>query len=218
MAEKQPHIQWAPRLRRSRLYQIYKNDALGAVDEELIAAVGFDLLQRCRSILMVSSARELDCPRCGLRITSPQRWSRERPILCPSCGWSATYGQFRDSWRKQDLIGGNAVRVFQSFVDSYPAARSAAERMVLIDQLIHAFHSFNKGRTTGRPVAGMLIEGSFGEVMEFLDRLSYGDRTTPALEATHKAWKETLYAVVESFPFMRAKLEVKKSDASSPDL
>lgn len=44
-------IQWAPKLRRARIYQIYKNDAQGSVDEELIGAVGFDLYRRCRSIL-----------------------------------------------------------------------------------------------------------------------------------------------------------------------
>lgn len=85
--------------------------------------------------------------------------------------------------------------------------------MLLIDQLIHAFHSFNKGKTTGRPVACQFIEGSFGEVMEFLDRLTFGGQASPALEETRAAWKQTLDAVVESFPFMRQKLQEYKKDS-----
>src|SRR5512139_3622643 len=132
-------IQWSPRIRMARIAQLYRLDALGLADEDLLNQVGYGLFQRCRSILMVTDGRQVDCPQCGKTIEcAAQRWSRSNPVVCGECDFKASYGQWRDSWRKQELMGGNAVRIYRAFFEAYPKARMYAEKMLLIDQLIHA--------------------------------------------------------------------------------
>ena len=175
MPNNEPRIRWAPKVRRHKINRLYQNDALGILDEELVAELGFDLFQRCRSILMVTSGDRVDCPACGAEIISAAGcWSRTNPIACPACGWKATYGQYRDSWRHQDLKGGNAVAFFTAFVEQYPRAQTPRERILLIDRLIHTFHWSARRQRSHVPVGMQLIEGGLEEVIAFLDRLTYG--------------------------------------------
>jgi len=58
-------IYWHPKIRQAKIWQLYENDALGAVDETLVVDVGFSLFQRCRCIRLVTR-REVECPRCGM--------------------------------------------------------------------------------------------------------------------------------------------------------
>ncbi|HEU5102598.1 MAG TPA: hypothetical protein VFU22_26420, partial [Roseiflexaceae bacterium] len=128
--------------------------------------------QRCQSIIMVTERRRVPCPRCMRIVTcAGERWSREQLIACPDCGWSATYGQYRDSWRHQDLQGGNAMFAFRAFVEAYELA-APRERMLLIDRLINAFHWSLKHRRRHGPAAAQLIEGGEQQVLALLDRLA----------------------------------------------
>ena len=72
-------ISWSPKIRR-----LYQNDALGAVDEILVEDVGLGLLERCRSIWLVTR-REVECPRCGtiFTLSEPGRgkcWSVRKSV------------------------------------------------------------------------------------------------------------------------------------------
>ena len=60
----------------------------------------------------------------------------------------------------------------EKYLHDYPQARTAAERMLCIDQLIHSFHLSLWSGKAGRSFANNLIEGSHDQVVEFLDRLS----------------------------------------------
>ena len=124
----------APKVRRPKVWQLYHQDANGGADEALIEEVAFDLYQRCESILMVTDNNRVPCPSCHTIIVAPgARWSRATPIVCPDCGWHATYGQLRDSRRHRDLHGGNAMDAFRAYVDGYPRHTSPRERMLAID-------------------------------------------------------------------------------------
>ncbi len=162
------------------MWQLYHQDAHLGADEALIEEVAFDLYQRCESILMVTDNNRVPCPTCHTIIVAPgARWSRATPIVCPACGWHATYGQLRDSWRHRDLHGGNAMDAFRAYVDGYPRHTSPRERMLAIDRLINAFHwSIRQNRAFG-PAARNLIEGRSEDVAALLDRLTYGDASTP---------------------------------------
>jgi hypothetical protein len=73
--------------------------------------------------------------------------------------------------------------------------------MILIDQLIHAFHV---GLTEiGRPVAANLIEGSLSEVIGFLDALTSGEASAAGVGASRVAWRDTLAAAPWSQPFIK---------------
>lgn len=169
-------ISWSPKIRQSRIRQLYQNDALGAVDEVLVEDVGLGLLNRCRSIWLVTR-REVECPRCGATFTlcGPGSW-KPLPGLqhCPTpgCGWETTAEQWHESWKHRELLGTAAIEAIETYLQDYPRAKKTEERMVCIDQLIHSFHiSLRTGKAT-RSFANNLIEGSHDQVVEFLDRLS----------------------------------------------
>jgi hypothetical protein len=181
-------FRWAPKVRPDKVWRLYQADARGIVDEALIDDVGVTLLLRCRSILM-ATAGEAECPHCGRTIPfAGMHTLPDVPVLCPGCGWETTYRRFHASWRHRELYGGNAVAAFRRFVEHYPHAAAPRQRMLLIDRLIHAFHVTLKG-SVNRAAVVNLIEGSTAQVLDLLERLAYGDGSTPGLGDTKAAWR-----------------------------
>lgn len=169
-------ISWAPKIRQAKILQLYKNDTLGAVDEILVEDVGLGLLDRCRSIWLVTR-REVECPRCGATFTlcEPGSWKTLPGIQrCPTpgCGWETTAEAWHASWKHRELLGTAAMQAIETYLHDYPRARTTQERMVCIDQLIHSFHTSRRTGKSTRSFANNLIEGSHDQVVEFLDRLS----------------------------------------------
>ena len=168
-------ITWAPKVRQAKIWQLYQNDALGAVDEELVEDVGYRLLQRCRSIRLATQ-RGLECPRCGTEFTLPESepWRLlpgPHPCPNPDCGWKTTAEEWHDSWRHRDLLGAAAMPAVETYLRDYSRADTVRQRMLCIDQLIHAFHISLRDGRAGRSFANNLIEGSHAQVVDLLDRL-----------------------------------------------
>jgi hypothetical protein len=168
-------ITWAPKVRQVMIWQLYQNDALGTVDETFVEDVGYRLLQRCRSIQLATN-RSLECPRCGTVFNLPE--SKPWRLLpgvheCPKpgCGWGTTAEEWHASWRHRELLGLAAMPALETFLHDYPLAVSTQERMLCIDQLIHAFHISLRDGKVGRSFANNLIEGSHQQVLDLLDRL-----------------------------------------------
>lgn len=178
MAENNPvyeKIRWAPKVRQALIWQLYQNDAAGMVEEDLVADVGYRLEQRCRSIHTATN-RSVECPRCGTVFILEEvgEWRLlPGPHFCPSpeCGWQTTAEDWHNSWRHRDLLGAAAMDAVQTYLRDYPRARSDPERMLCIDNLIHAFHVSLQTGQAGRSFANNLIEGSHKQVVELLDRL-----------------------------------------------
>jgi hypothetical protein len=169
-------ITWYPKIRQTKIWQLYQNDALDAVDEALVEDVGFRLFHRCRSIWLVTR-REVECPRCGTEFTlcEPGSWKMLPGVLpcpMPGCGWETTAEAWHSSWRHRDLLGTAAMQAIEIYLQDYPRARKTEEQMVCIDQLIHSFHISLRTGKPSRSFANNLIEGSHEQVVEFLDRLS----------------------------------------------
>ncbi len=184
-------IRWAPKVRQEEIWRLYQTDARGLVDEELIDAVGWALYSRCQSIVWVTDRNRVACPSCHhVIVCFGERWSRQQPVVCSECPWKATYGQWRDSWRHRDLWGGNAMPAFRAFVAAWERCPVPRDRMLLIDRLIHAFHwSLRQNQPFG-PAARILIEGRYEEVVAFLDRLTYGEASTPGTTQQQAEWRE----------------------------
>ena len=169
-------ISWSPKIKQSKIQRLYQNDALGAVDEVLVEDVGLCLLDRCRSIWLVTR-REVECPRCSatFSLCEPGSWKTLPGVQsCPTpdCGWETTAEKWHESWKHRELLGTAATGAIETYLHDYPGASKTQGRMVCIDQLIHSFHiSLRTGKTT-RSFANNLIEGSHDQVVEFLDRLS----------------------------------------------
>jgi hypothetical protein len=169
-------ISWAPKIRQAKIWQLYQNDALGTVDEALVEDVGYGLLQRCRSIWLVT-CHEVECPRCGMTFPTGEEatWKAFVGVIpCPTggCGWETTAHDWHMSWRHRDLLAVAVKAAVQTYLHDYPLTRKAEERMVCIDQLIHAFHISLLSGQSGRSFANNLIEGSHEQVVDLLDRLA----------------------------------------------
>ena len=169
-------ISWSPKVRQAKIRQLYQNDARGTVDEVLVEDVGLALLQRCQSIWLVTN-RNVECPRCEAVFTlcEPGSWKMLPGVqTCPTpgCGWETTAEQWHDSWRHRELLGTAVMQPTETYLHDYPLARTTQERMVCIDQLIHAFHISLRTGKFNRSMANNLIEGSHDQVVEFLDQLS----------------------------------------------
>lgn len=180
---------WAPRVEPHKIRRLYENDARGIYDDDLIDDVGYGLLARCRSFVaaVAAVAGRAPCPRCGAVITHSGR--REEVLSC-GCGWEATWGGYFRTIQHKQLSGAEpVVAFFREYVDRFPHARTAREKLLLIDRVIHGFHIYLKDGSTTRPTAVNLIDARLGEVIDLLDSLAYGDATTPCLTETRDEWQ-----------------------------
>ena len=181
---------WAPRVPKRKIRQLYETDAQGIYDRDLIDEVGYGLLARCESFITANRAREgeLPCPECGRSVP------REETLQCP-CGWTLPWADYFKTIQHKQLSGAEPVlEQFQDFVDAFPSARTPQEKMLLIDRLLHGFHWYYKTGGPTRPVAVNLIQGRLSDVVAFLDRLSYGDKSTPGMRETYAQWDKNIEA------------------------
>jgi hypothetical protein len=111
-------------------------------------------------------------------------------LHCPGCAWELTWGAYHRTWQHQELYGGGAVDAFRDFMAGWAQARTPQAKMLLIDRLIHVWHWENRrDHQLGRPAGVNLIEGSRGQVLAFLDQLTYGPGSTAGTQATGAAWR-----------------------------
>jgi hypothetical protein len=173
---------WAAKLSRQKIKRLYEQDARGLYDEKLADDVGIGLYARCDSMLLVTSAN-LGHPLCiECRTEMPHSYQKEFISTCPACGWTITMGEYGASYKGQTLHGFGALPELKEYVEKYPLAKTYAEKMRLIDFLIHAFHG-NLSAEPSRPTATNVIEGSAGEVANLIFTLAYGENSTASFEA-----------------------------------
>lgn len=194
-------IRWSPKEQPGRIRQLYERDALGVVDDELIDAVGLALHARCQSIVLVNNGL-VRCPRCAtvfkVHRTYRERAKDEPPddpariVVCPQpdCGWETTVGAWGQSWRHRELHAGWGLPPLREFAQRYPLATTPRQRLLLIDQLLHAFHHDLRNAGPHRSVAHNLIEGNHQQALALLDDLAYSHRSTPSLRETHASWHQ----------------------------
>ncbi|MCL2593865.1 MAG: hypothetical protein FWD82_10980 [Defluviitaleaceae bacterium] len=179
---------WAKKVPPYKIKRLYEQDAKGIYDDELVDDVGLSLYTRVDSMLMVTSSNlgKAICIECRTEI--PHNYQRGFILECSKCGWSMTFGDFNDSYKKQTLHGYGALSELEEFYKKYPLAKTYAEKMLLIDFLIHTFHG-NLSERPSRPTATNVIEGSNADVANFIFNLAYGEGSTVASDELDK-WLE----------------------------
>jgi len=186
-------IQWEPRVPLQKVLQLYQTDARGIRDEELIDDVGLRLLARCESIRIVSDAYRgrIECPRCAALVEDGQQppKSKQHPLLCNGCGWQMPWGEYHKTFQGKHLRGHNFEPELEHFLQHFPRARTPAEKMLMIDRLIHAVHS-----GSAKPAAVNLLSGRAGPMVVFLDELAYGEGSTSGVRHTKAEWDSKLRA------------------------
>jgi ribosomal protein S27AE len=185
-------VRWAPRVNPQKIRRLYETDARGIVDDELIEEVGFALYSRCQSILIATEAHagRVQCPRCGSIV--PHHGDRNAILQCGQCSWRVRWGDYFKTYQGKQLHGGGALFAFKEYLEAFTRASSPRERMLAIDRLIHVFHC-ELVQDPVRSVGVNLIYGkNTREVTEFLDRLTYGEASTPESKETRIAWERKL--------------------------
>lgn len=180
--------EFAGRVQRDRIQRLYESDARGMLDEELVDDVGISLLTRIESIFRATKAisGEAWCPHCGRSIQHEHQ--RNQILKCEPCGWELTWGDFHKSIKGKHLSATGAKPFLEEFAQAYPKARTAKEKMILIDSLLHRFHWELEQELSG-PAARDLIGGKPSEILGFLDSLAYGSNSTQEVLQTHREWQ-----------------------------
>jgi len=180
--------EWAKKVPPHKIIRLYERDAKGIYDEELADDVGTCLYARVDSILMVTSSNLGKAVCIGCRTVIPHNYQRGFLLICPKCGWSMPFGEFSDSYKRQTLHGFGALPEIKEFYEKYPLAKTYAEKMLLIDFLIHSFHG-NLSERPSRPTATNVIEGSNAAVANLVFSLAYGEGSTVKADELDK-WLE----------------------------
>ena len=188
---------WAPRVSRHKIAHLYRTDAKGIRDEDLVNDVGYAFLARIHDILKVTDAHagRVHCPRCDAVFPRPGpelRMTRNDQIVkCPACGWQLPWGDYFRSYRKKHLLAGGMESFFREFARDFPEAGTCGERMILIDTLLHRYHWELEGEAGGPGAVG-LIGGTRNEIIAFLNELTYDEKNTPGLEQNRTQWRKKL--------------------------
>ena len=191
---------WAPPLKPRKIQALYRNDAQGLYDDELIDEVGIGLLLRCQAIMEFTEALEgrVKCKRCAASgaTTIIERQTR-RPdelLKCPLCGWQIQWRVYVNESEKArgQLCAGHARPAFEQYLRAYPGCRTAREKILAIDRLIHEFHWELMGQgdlgEAVRTACVNLLDGTTTEVLEVLDGLACGPDSDPALRLQRESW------------------------------
>lgn len=184
-------IRWAPRVSMDAIKRLYEMDASRIIDEALVDDVGMSLLIRCEAIQRVTERR---CPECGeiLRDPGPPT-NADRRISCPKCTWRGAWREYHKSYKGKRIHGGRAYPAFIEYLRDYPTCRTARDKILCIDRLVHAIHlSVDKVFTS--PAAQNVIEGTLTEVRQFLDSLAYGDESRRARPGVRESYEKAMQA------------------------
>ena len=179
---------WAKKVPPDKIKRLYEQDAMGIYDEELVDDVGIGLYARVDSMIMVTSSN-LCHPLCiECRAEIPNSFEKGFISVCPNCGWTTDIFEYRASYKGQTLNGVGALPELKEFAAKYPLAKTYAEKMRMIDFLIHTFHG-SLSEEPSRPTATNVIEGHAGEVANLIFTLAYGENSTVAKQALDE-WLE----------------------------
>ena len=207
---------WAGRVPRRKIAELYKKDALGIRDEDLIDEVGIGLLVRIREIFRARDANSglARCPICRRGIAHD--FDKAFLLRCESCNWELTWAEYQESFRGKHLIAAGMTAFLKEYLEKYRVAKSPQQKMILIDTLIHRYHWELEGGLTG-PGARDLIGGKPKEVIDFLNQLSYGTKSNPEILATRQEWLDKVRASraqhAEAVAERRQKAEHKRRKA-----
>jgi hypothetical protein len=184
-----PKIRWAAPLRPQWLQRLYETDAEGLRDMELCDKVGTALFARCQTFVLVSRGQVV-CPLCHTDFKVLASGTSACPY--PACDWSTTHASYIQSIRNYNAYPGRAIDAYLQFYERYPQARTYAQKITLIDQLIHSFHINEQNGLAVKSVASKLLEGNKKAVVRFLDNLS-------AINSDRKAtWRQKMGETIDA--------------------
>jgi hypothetical protein len=164
-------FKWALRLSKNDIYRLYQSEASGVLDEELLEEVGIGFYARCETIKQVT---ERLCPSCSAVIEGAFKGNDpDRPISCQQCQWISKWKYYHRSYKHDRIHGGRAYKYFLAYLDEYPLCRTARDKMLAIDRLMHYLHEDIDEERSVTPAAMNLVQGKRNDIREFIECLAY---------------------------------------------
>lgn len=209
----QDNFHWAKRIPRRDIQCLYASDAQGRLDTELLDEIHYGIHARVCDMFEVREAQQsgrVKCRNCGTPVPQPYGMgSRNKGNLlkCSRCDWEVTCGEFYDSYTGKSLLPGSVVDLFETYLERFPKAKTASEKMLLIDWLIHQFH-VNQG-VARMPVGQNVIQGTTDQVCELIESLASGPNSTLGLSSLEK-WRSIYYNPVRLFKQSHSHSQVQK--------
>ena len=198
MPPKSSKVRWAKRVSPDKIRQLYEGDASRMLDEELLDDVGYGIYVCCRECLELEQAVRggVKCRGCGeiiVRRLVNGQFDDAEVLRCPACGWEVACRDYHKSLlRKAPPRPYEPARLYKAFVEQWPVARSAHERLLLIDRLIHEWHIHY--RAVGWPIGTGVVRATAKQMVELLEELAYGPGSTDGLAQTRAVWRSRLQA------------------------
>jgi len=174
---------WSPKLSRNKLKTLYVSDAKGIQDEALLDDVGYTLFARClqgRDERVIVESCKLKCHHCQAILEGSRTL-----ITCP-CGYQYLVRDYLRAFHKENMPSGAATPIFNAFLVAWPRAKGYAEKMRLVDGLVHEFHINLTSGVKGRFVGINLIEGSKKQIETLILELAYGDSSQQFMSNLNK--------------------------------
>jgi hypothetical protein len=193
---------WAERVSRRDIQRLYTSDAQGLLDEELLDQVHYAVHARVRDMFAVREAQQfgrVKCRHCGEPISQPYRMGsghKDTVLACAKCGWSVTCGEFYASYSGKGLLPGSVTDLFESYLERFAQATTSAQKLLLIDWLIHQFHVMQG--VANMPVGKNVIQGTPDQVRELIESLASGPGSTEGLSSL-ESWRSLYYDPVRLF-------------------
>ena len=172
--EKFNKYKWSPRVSLSKLKRLYQSSAKMLLDDKLLDDIGFTLYYRC---LQGKEEREfyhnnkLKCHNCG-KILS---YNNRNDFLQCGCGYQYTPREYGRSYQNEWMPHGKAQPVFDGFIEKWPKAKTEAEKMNLIDWVIHECHKCIITGSKADSVAKNLLGGNRKTAEKLILELAYED-------------------------------------------
>ncbi len=111
-------------------------------------------------------------------------------LHCPVCGSEVTWGEYFRSFTGRHLRAGFAQEILEHFVRAMHMPHTSAEKMRLLDGLLHEFHKDLRDRHDTKSLAVCLLDGRSHDILELLDTLAYGPQSTPGLQEVAAGWRQ----------------------------
>ena len=204
---------WAKRVPRRDIQRLYESDAQGLLDEALLDQVHFAIYARVCDMFEVREAQQtgrVKCRSCGAAVAQAYWFgprNRDVVLKCDQCGWQVTCGEFFNSYSGKSMLPGSVVDMFEIYLERFPKAKTSAEKMLLIDWLIHQFHVMQG--VARMPVGENIIQGTIDQVRELIESLASGPGSTPGL-SSREEWRTVYYDPVRLFKQTHSHSQVKK--------
>lgn len=198
----QNKFHWAGRVSRRDIQRLYESDAKGMLDETLLDQVHFSIHIRVCDMFEIKEAQQfgrIKCRHCGEPIAQSYQMglrNKKNPLTCELCGWETTCGEFYESYTGKSMLPGSATEIFERYLNRFPKAKTASEKFLLIDWLIHQFHVMQG--VARMPVGQNVIQGTTEQVRELLESLAGNSSSTQGLSSLEE-WRAVYYDPIRLF-------------------